>query len=88
MRKLLLATCCLTLTNCGMATTSPLRKGSIAISADAEGMRSFGDTLNALITNGKQSPDSKSAAWEVREAQEKELTTRETFVDNLFGETK
>ena len=78
----------LALTVTGCSVSSPLQKGSINLSADAEGMRAFGDTLNGLITNGKESPDKVSAHWLNRKNEEREITTRElkpSFLDGLFA---
>lgn len=51
-------------------------EGRILISSDAEGMRAFGDVLSGMITNGKQTPDTKSAHYTLREYQENEKTKR------------
>lgn len=52
-----------------------------------EGIRSFYDGQNALITNAKtQARNGNSAAWEHRRAQEIELTDRRNFLDKvLYG---
>lgn len=91
----LLATATVLQTGCGAMTRdypSFLEDGSrgrILISADAEGMRAYGDSQNALITNGKASPDKATAAWNHREKQEVEITTRKVrgpkdFLNSLF----
>lgn len=59
--------------------------GHIAINADAEGMRAFGDSLNALVTNGKASPDKETDAWTARKLQEREVTARRLKPDFLSG---
>lgn len=50
-----------------------------------EGIRAFYDGQNALIANAKTT-DKKgnSAAWEHRLAEEKEITTRRSFMDKLL----
>lgn len=50
--------------------------GRVLISADAEGMRAYNDGINALVTNGKASPDSMTPAWHSRDNQEGEITSR------------
>ena len=74
-----------TMSACGFA--SPPRNGMV-IMGTPEAIRAYNDGQSALITNGKASADIKSAAWQYREAQEKEITQRETapdFMTNLFG---
>lgn len=44
-------------------------EGRFLLSADAAGLRAWNDGLNGIITNTKESPDSKSAHWELREQQ-------------------
>jgi len=49
-----------------------------------EGIRSFYDGQNALITNAKtQLRDGNSAAWRHRQAQEREVTDRRNLLDKL-----
>lgn len=43
-------------------------EGRFLLSADAEGIRAFGDSMNGLITEGKASPDVKSAYWQNADA--------------------
>jgi hypothetical protein len=50
--------------------------GRFKLEADAEGLRAYGDTLNALVTNAKEAPGVKSAAWGFRDNQEASLTDR------------
>ena len=67
--------------------------GRITLSADAAGMRAYGDSLNALITNGKASADKDTSAWRNRREEEQEITTREVakirtpknLLSNFFG---
>lgn len=79
----------LPMTGCfGNGGMQPSDRGYLSIQADAEGMRAFGDMQNALITNGKASPDKETDAWTHRKLQEKELTVRETapgMMDKIFG---
>lgn len=42
-------------------------EGRILISADAEGMKAFGDFANGLVTEGKASPDVKGSYWQNRD---------------------
>lgn len=73
-------TLCLTMSACSMQSLEGAfvgdDEGRILISSDAEGMRAFGDVLNGMITNGKQTPDTKSSHYELREYQENEKTKR------------
>lgn len=79
----------LSVTACGsIVGQSPSEYGYISLSADAEGMRAFGDSLNALVTNGKASPDKETDAWHSRKLQEQEVTKRHMkpdFLSGLFG---
>lgn len=64
--------------------------GRFEMRADAAGMRAYSDGLNAIITNGKASPDIKSAAWQHREQEDKEITLRgvnspKSFLQKFFG---
>lgn len=43
-------------------------EGRFLLSADAAGMYAFGDSLHALVTEAKASPDVKSAAWQNADA--------------------
>lgn len=43
-------------------------EGRFLLSTDAAGMYAFGDSLHAIITEGKASPDIKSAAWQNADA--------------------
>jgi hypothetical protein len=43
-------------------------EGRFLLSSDAEGLRAFGDSLTGLITEGKASPDIKSAYWQNADA--------------------
>lgn len=66
----------------------PSDEGYFEMSGDARGVRAAMDGMSALVTNGKASPDIKSAAWQHREAEDKEITTRDTapgFMGKLFG---
>ena len=51
-------------------------EGRILISADAEGMKAFGDFSNGLITSGKSSPDVPTSYQTQREHQEEQKTKR------------
>jgi len=56
-----------------------------------DGINANGDQLNALITNGKASADTKSAAHSLREFQETERTKRELgsgFFSKVFNRAK
>lgn len=65
-------------TGCGSTwdAHSATADGRILISADAAGMRAFGDTMNGMITNGKATPDVDTAAWKIRKIQEENETVR------------
>lgn len=62
------------------STSSTMFGGSdIQISATEEGMRAYGDHLNAIITNGKASADAQDTpAYELRRNQESGRTMRAT----------
>jgi hypothetical protein len=56
-----------------------------------DGINANGDQLNALLTNGKQSPDTKSAAWENADLKQAERTKRELgsgFFSKVFNRAK
>lgn len=76
------------ITGCSMVAPPLNGDGHIALIADAEGMRAFGDTMNGMITNGKASPDKDTAHWQNRQVQEVERTKRITsqgFWQKLTG---
>jgi hypothetical protein len=50
--------------------------GYVSINADAAGMQALGDWNTGLITEGKTSPDVKSAYYQLREEQERQKTMR------------
>lgn len=77
-----------TMSACGFASAP---HNGLVIMGSPDAIRAWNDGQSALVTNGKASPDIKSAAWQHREAQEKEITQRETapgFMSNLFGGAK
>lgn len=80
MRLLLMGFAVLTLSSCtGLVQHSMFGSeegGYVTISGDAEGMRSLSDWNTGLITEGKTSPDVKSAYYQLREGQEIEKTKR------------
>lgn len=77
---------------CGaIYTPNPLQKGHIAIIADAQGMRAFGDSQIGLINEAKTSPDIKSSYFQHRDLTEQEETKRvfaPSMLQNLFGSTQ
>lgn len=77
------------LSGCGVVSLpSPMQRGHILVSGDAEGMRAFGDTINGLVSEGKASADIKGAYWQHREATEAQETARAmrpSILENLFG---
>ena len=86
MKTLTVIALALSVTACGsIVGQSPSEYGYISVSADAEGMRAFGDSLNALVTNGKASPDKETDAWHTRKMQEQEVTKRRMKPDFLSG---
>jgi hypothetical protein len=90
MRKVILASGVLvSMSGCfGGGGIQPSDRGYISLQGDAEGVRAFMDGQNALITNGKASPDKETDAWSHRKLQEKELTVRDTApgtLEKLFG---
>lgn len=81
----------LCVTGCSMVAPPLNSDGHIALIADAEGMRAFGDTMNGMITNGKAAPNTDTAHWTTRRAQEVEKTRRQTapgFWQGLMGKTE
>lgn len=48
----------------------PSQYGHLTLTGDAAGIRAFGDYHNALVTNGKATPDLPTPAWTFREKQE------------------
>lgn len=84
---------CATMTGCGlMSLPSPMQKGTVLLSADAEGMRALGDTLIGIQAESKSKPNVKSAYFVNREQQEAEITARENhpgfFTSLLSGGAK
>lgn len=73
----ILATSSAYITGCGMTSSAAFSDGYINISADKEGMRAFGDTLNGMITNGKASPDKDTSHWITRRDQEIQTSRRQ-----------
>lgn len=74
----------------GCAMTNPLGEG-MAFSGTPKALRAYLDGQNALITNGKASPDKDTAAWRTRRHQDTEETKRAyapSFLDGLFGVNK
>jgi hypothetical protein len=57
----------------------------VVVYGTPEGIRAFYDGQNALIANAKTT-DRKgdSAAWQHRRAEEREITTRRSFMDKLL----
>ena len=56
-----------------------------------DGINANGDQMNALLTNGKQSPDTKSAAWENADLKQAERTKRGLgtgFFSRVFNKAK
>jgi hypothetical protein len=56
-----------------------------------DGINANGDQMNALLTNGKQSPDTKSAAWENADLKQAERTKRALgsgFCRRVFNKAK
>jgi hypothetical protein len=73
------------LSGCGLTG-----EGHILVAGDAQGMRSFGDALNGLVTNGKASADQDTAHWIARKSEDVQLTTRagQGFWQKLVGGEK
>lgn len=62
--------------------------GCVAVVGTPEGIRAYGDSQNGLITNGKASPDQKTAYWNTREHRETEESSRQNapgFMSKLWG---
>lgn len=72
------------MTGCGVVSTpSPFADGHVTITGDAQGIRSFMDGMNGMITNGKASPDQDTAHWIARKHEEEQVTRRK-FSPGLF----
>jgi len=57
----------------------------VVVYGTPEGIRAFYDGQNALIANAKTTDKTgNSAAWEHRRAEEREITTRRSFMDKLL----
>jgi len=73
---------------CGaIITPNPMQKGHIAVIADAEGMRAFGDTITGLVAEGKTPGEMKSSYFQHRDLREVEETKRAAqpgILSNLF----
>lgn len=62
--------------------------GGIAILATPEGMKTYSDMQNGLVTNGKSTPDKATEYFAARNTQETEQTKRAnapSFLGELFG---
>lgn len=77
--RLILLTLCFAVSGCGIMGDGVLVYGT------PEGIKAFYDGQNALITNAKTTDkNGNSAAWEHRELEEREITTRRSFLDKIL----
>lgn len=81
------------MTGCGLVSLpSPMQKGNILLSGDADGMRALGDTLIGIQAESKSKANVKSAYFVNRSEQEAEITARENrpgfFTSLLSGGAK
>jgi hypothetical protein len=77
---------------CGIVSAPPpWQDGHVMLAGDAEGIRSFFDGANGLVSNARtQDPMCNSAHWQLRGHQETERTKRGCtncggFLRKLFG---
>lgn len=73
----------LSLSACG--TTANVSSDYLTMTGTPEGWRAGMDGMRSLITEGKASADTTSAAWQFRAAEESEITNRAANRKSLFG---
>lgn len=60
----------------------------VFIAGSPEGIKSYMDGMNGLVSNGKATPNTDTPHWRTRRAQEHETTNRAmapSILDHLFG---
>ena len=89
MKYIVMVVVAMLLAGCGtIYTPSMLSHGNIMISGDAEGMRSLGDTMAGLVSEGKAAPGTVGSYFQTRQVQDMNATRRAlapSFLEGLFG---